>query len=196
MLALTQGLMSLGSAGGGGSELSLDGSTWDGWTVAGGTALIEAGQGDPSAPCWFTPYGVYGFRALPSFTTGRRIRFRVRPRSGSLSLGTFFFGCNASGAGMILRLDARGANCGIGTATNWGPSVPGPTQAQRGTLAVNVWYLVEIEMTSPTAGLWRLDGVTVGTFTGATINGNFIALSGNADVGITPPFWDTLETFA
>lgn len=194
MLALTQGMMSLAAAGGG-PELSLDGSTWSGWTVVGGTATIEAGEGSPSAPCWFAPYGVYGFRALSSFTTGRRISFRVRPRSGPLSLGTFFFGCNSSGAGPFLRLDARGANCGIGTATSWGPSIPGPTQAQRGTLSAGVWYVVEIEMTSPTAGLWRLDGVTVGTFT-TTINGNFIAFSGNADVTITPPFWDTLEAFA
>jgi hypothetical protein len=138
---------------------------------------------------WASSFGV---RALPTFTTGRKISFRVKPQVGTLSLGSFHFGCNSSGAGPYLRIDARGSACGVGTAGSW-RSLPGPGQATHASLATGTWYLVEIEMTSPTAGLWKLDGVTVGTFT-VSILGTYIGFNGWADVLITPPLWDSLES--
>lgn len=174
------------------ASLDLDGSTLDGWATRGSGVSIESGDGSPSSPCWLVAHPGYMKRPIASIATGRVIKFRVKPRVGTLSLGTFFFGCNAQGAGPVLRIDARGASCGIGAATSW-TAIPGPTQATRSTLTAGAWYDVEIGMTSATAGYWKLNGTTVGTFT-VTINGPFIAFSGFSDVFITGPLWDSLET--
>ena len=69
----------------------------------------------------------------------------------------FFFGCNRSGQGQMLRFDTRaGAYCGFTNTDSW-TAYNYPTSGP--TLYVENWFQVRIDIDSNGLASWFLDGV-------------------------------------
>jgi hypothetical protein len=108
------------------------------------------------------------------------------------SLLDFFFGCNVSGAGNMVRIDTRGFGnfSGFATTTSW--SVWAAPSTGIDTHRQGVWYRVKIQIfnTQPGGMTWYVDGIHAGT--GQFVdNGGFIGLQHDGLGGTN--YWDNIQ---
>ena len=170
---------------------SSDGSSLTGWTVSGAT--VDATLGDP-APSFKATGGQYAYLAPVAGLVGKSILARVQVIPGTTNLCNLFFGCNASGAGRMLRLEARaGQHSGIVTTTSWTAwGLPAGTGV---VVPSGSWMSIRIDIKSGPVADWYLDGVLKESNVSIAVNGDYIAISGDAG-GVTGGNFDNLEIYA
>ena len=169
-----------------------DGSSLTGWTVTGAT--VDGTLGDP-APSLKAANGQYAYIAPVSGLIGKSILARIRIASGSPALCNLFFGCNASGAGRMLRLDTRGGgdSCGIATTSSWTSfSGPGATGI---VVSADTWYSIRIDIKPGPVADWSLDGALKQVNVPIAVSGDYIAVHGNVGGGTSGNF-DNLQILA
>jgi hypothetical protein len=72
----------------------------------------------------------------------------------------FYFGCNALGAGYMVRVDSRaGTNCGIITTTSWGNFTAG-YMGSSGPVTSAAWHTVTVDI-GPNLATLKIDGVQI-----------------------------------
>lgn len=127
----------------GASGIATFAQTWDGWTTA-----FASGWTNPDRT--ITPEGfvIPGNKSYAWRDDGPPIR-RLQWQMRSTVLGDVYFGCDATGAGTMFRLDARrGVIAGFATTQSW-TSWNAPMS---GFLAQpNTWYTVTLDLTATTA---------------------------------------------
>ena len=160
----------------GGNLFFNDGSSLSGWTVSGATVDTTIGNPAPSLKAY--PINQYAYIAPPGITDliGKSIKFDCKLGT-SVALANLFFGCNASGAGRMLRLDMRSDNLpGISTTTSWTAwGAPSSTFA----LIDSNWHTYQIDIkTGPVVDVWK-DGVKVLSNISIVLNGTYIGISGD-----------------
>ena len=161
----------------GGNLFFNDGSSLSGWTVSGAT--VDATIGNPAPSLKAYPTNQYAYIAPPGITDliGKSIKFDCKLGT-STALANLFFGCNASGAGRMLRLDMRDSvNLpGVATTTSWTAwSAPSSTFA---AIDSN-WHTYQIDIkTGQVVDVWK-DGVKVLSNISIVLNGTYIGISGD-----------------
>ena len=166
---------------------SSDGSSLNGWTVTGAT--VDSADGQP-APSLKAAGGQYAYRQWGGTLT--RIEFDVQVLTGATPLCNFYFGCNASGAGQMLRLETRsGASSGFASTSSW-TSWSGP--ADTGVrLTAGQWYHVKITR-SGSSRAWYLNGALIQSDTGYINNGDYCAIHGDASI-VTGGRFDNIRIY-
>jgi hypothetical protein len=155
-----------------------DGSSLTGWTVNGAT--VDATLGDP-APSFKATSGQYAYIAPVVGLIGKSITARVRVIPGT-ALCDLFFGCNASGAGRMLRLDARAGNhSGIATTTSW--TAWGIPDATGVVVPSGSWMSIRIDIKAGPVADWYLDGVLKQSNVSIAVNGDYIGIVGDGGNG-------------
>ncbi len=164
-----------------------DGSSLSGWTVVGAT--VDSADGQP-APCLRANGGQYAYRQWGGSLT--RIEFDVQVLSGTTPLCNFFFGCNASGAGQMLRLETRGSfHSGFASTSSW-TSWSGP--ASTGVrLTPGQWYRVKITRSGSTRA-WYLNDTLIESNTGYVNNGDYFAIHGDGST-VTGGRFDNIRIY-
>ena len=166
-----------------------DGTSLAGWTNNG--VSINNSVGNPGSSFSTTTPGAYAYIQPAGITTFVNKTIIVDMQTNA-SLLDFFFGCNSSGAGNMVRIDTRGvgARSGFATTTSWSvwaaPS-EGIISHQQG-----VWYRVKIQIfnTQPGGMTWYVDGIHAGT--GQFVdNGGFIGLQHDGLSGTN--YWDNIQ---
>ena len=167
-----------------------DGSSLSGWTVTGAT--VDATLGDP-APSYKATGGQYAYIAPISGLVGKSIQVRVRVIPGTNRLCNLFFGCNASGAGRMLRLEARaGQHSGIVTTTAW--TAWGLPAATGVVVPSGSWLSIRIDIKTGPVADWYLDDVLKQSNVSIAVNGDYIAVHGDGG-GVTGGNFDNLQIF-
>lgn len=123
----------------GASGLATFAHTWDGWTTAFASGWTNPDQTITPDGFVLPGNGSYAWR-----DDGQPIR-RIQCQMRSTELGDLFFGCDASGAGTMFRLDTRGTATPAGFAptqswTQWNAPTSGFV-AQPDT-----WYTVTLDL--------------------------------------------------
>jgi hypothetical protein len=168
-----------------------DGSSLTGWTVTGAT--VDATLGDP-APSLKATGGQYAYIAPVAGLVGKTILARIRVIPGGTALCNLFFGCNSSGAGRMLRLDARsGSHSGIAPTTSW--TAWGTTAATGVVVPAGQWMSIRIDIKAGPVADWYLDGVLKQSNVSIAVNGDYIAISGDGG-GVTGGNFDNLQILA
>ena len=168
-----------------------DGSSLTGWTVSGAT--VDATLGDP-APSFKATGGKYAYIAPVVGLIGKSITARVRVIPGTVALCDLFFGCNASGAGRMLRLEARSGNpSGIATTTSW--TAWGTPAATGVVVPAGQWLSIRIDIKAGPVADWYLDGVLKQSNVSIAVNGDYIAISGDGGT-VTGGNFDNLQILA
>lgn len=182
------------AAGGGfsGPIWESDGSSLTGWTVS-GPATVDTGVGLPAPSLRAWPTNGWAYISPPGVTDliGKSIQFDCKLGSGSANLCNFFFGCNSSGAGRMLRIDGRSANaCGVAVTSSWASwSAPANTFPNTDTN----WHTYRIDIKpGPVVDVWQ-DGVKKLSNVSIALNGTFIAIHG--DGGSQGGNFDNLSIF-
>ena len=164
----------------GGTPLwSSDGSSLAGWTVNG--ALVDNSKGQP-LPSLAAPGTKYAYIAPVAGLVGKSILADVRIATEAANdLCNFFFGCNASGAGQMLRFDARpGQHSGIATTTSWtawgGPGATGLV------IPAGQWFSVRIDIKAGPVADWYHNDVLIESDVPIALNGDYIAIHGDGAV--------------
>jgi hypothetical protein len=155
---------------------SNDGSTLSGWTVT--DATVDDTLGNP-LPSLLADPGQYAYiNSGAASLLNTTITLDIYVRGFFINLCNFFFGCNATGSGYMLRLDSRGGELsGIATTggwTNWDT----PSIATRGFVAAETWHSVKIQIASNGDTSWYLNNVLVGSGT-LTLSGTYIGIQGD-----------------
>ncbi|MGO8963527.1 MAG: DUF5047 domain-containing protein [Mycobacterium sp.] len=89
------------------------------------------------------------------------------------SLNDFFFCCNSSGAGQLIRNEDRGGDSpGFASSFSW---TSWATPTGYSALSANAWHHFEIDISGLTATL-HIDGTSYGTLTVASWSGTYIGL--------------------
>jgi hypothetical protein len=151
---------------------SSDGSSLSGWTVTGAT--VDSVNGQP-APSLKAAGGQYAYNQWGG--TLMRIEFDVQVLTGTTPLCNFYFGCNASGAGQMLRLETRsGFSSGFASTSSWtswgGPAATGVR------LTAGQWYRVKITR-SGSSRAWYLNDTLIQSDTSYVNNGDYFAIHGD-----------------
>lgn len=164
-----------------------DGSSLDGWTVVGAT--VDSANGQP-APCLKAAGGQYAYRRWDGDLI--HIEFDVMVISGTTPLCNFFFGCNASGMGQMLRLETRGSfHSGFAATSSW-TSWSGPV-ATGVRLTPGQWYRVKITR-SGSARAWYLNDTLVQSDNGYVNNGDYFAIHGDVS-SVTGGRFDNIRIY-
>lgn len=167
---------------------SSDGSSLVGWTVSGAT--VDATLGDP-APSFKATGGQYAYIAPVAGLIGKTILARVRVIPGTTQLCNLFFGCNSSGAGRMLRLDARaGQHSAVVTTTSW--TAWGGVAATGIVASAGQWMSIRIDIKAGPVADWYLDGALKQSNVSIAVNGDYIAVHGDG-AGVTGGNFDNLE---
>jgi hypothetical protein len=185
-----------------------DGSSLSGWTQSDATYTgMSTTVGNPANSLYARSHAsgdqYYMYRNVGlganTFTS-----FNVMTNNAA-NLGDFYYLCNASGAGQMYRLDARGAAnyTGFATTTSWHVwNPPGASQ----TSSPNTWYRFGIAINSAaTSSTLYYDATTSnnpvpGTVLNSTTyavtnNGGYIGLGGDQVVAYTYyTYWDNIIT--
>ena len=169
---------------------SSDGSSLTGWTVNGAT--VDATLGDP-APSLKAANGQYAYIAPVAGLIGKTITARIRVIPGGTPLCSLWFGCNASGAGYRLRLEARaGSSSWIAATNSWTSWVdPGATGI---VVPAGQWLSVRIDIKSGPVADWYLDGALKQSNVAIAVNGDYIAVHGY-NSAVTGGNFDNLQIF-
>jgi hypothetical protein len=172
-----------------------DGSSLTGWTN--NSATINSGDGSPAAPCIQATGGQYAY-IIPggvSSLLNTTITFNMKVIPGSIDLANFFFGCNSSGAGQMLRLEARGGNySGFTTTSSWTLWNAPTTQS---VVTAGVWYSVKIQITSSGYATWYLNGTIQDQNFALNVNSNYIACHGDSGpAGVTGGLFDNIYVYS
>jgi len=167
---------------------SSDGSSLSGWTVSGAT--VDATLGDPE-PSIKATGGKYAYIAPVAGLIGKTIMARVRVIPGTTKLCNFYFGCNASGAGSTLRLEARaGQHSYIAPTTSW--TVWGGGAATGIVVPAGQWLDVRIDIKAGPVADWYLGGIIKQSNVAITVNGDYIAVHGDGST-VTGGNFDNLQ---
>lgn len=152
------------------------GDNLTGWTVT--NATVDNTLGNP-APSLLANNGQYAYiNSGAASLLNTTIQIDMYVRSGSVNLCDFFFGCNSSGAGYMLRFDARaGTTTGIATTTSW-TNWNVPNIATRGPVTATTWHSAKIQIASNGSTSWYFNGTLIGTST-LTLSGTFIGIQGD-----------------
>lgn len=153
-----------------------DGSALTGWTNSG--ASVDSTTGNPS-PSLKAIGGTYAYRDLGQSFLGKTITLNmyILNTGASFPLCNFYFGCNSSGQGNMLRLEGRAGNAsGFATTTSWSSwNAPGT-----GTnYSVSTWHTVVISINSSSQASWSINGTPVQSNVSITLNGNFFGIHGD-----------------
>lgn len=155
---------------------SSDGSSLTGWTNNGVT--IDNTNGNPIPSFLVVPGKDAHITA--GTVAGCSIQFDLFFYNATSALCNFYFGCNSSGAGYVLRLDGRGTGqpSGITASVIFTTHAPGAVAVNITTL---VWHnIVVVINASGTQASWFLDGVLKQTVNLALgVQGPFIGMSGD-----------------
>jgi len=168
---------------------STDGSSLSGWTNNG--VSINASIGKPTPSFSTTTTNAYAYIQPAGITTFVNKTIIVDMQTNA-SLMNFYFGCNSTGAGNMVRIETRGLGNYSGFATtgtwlSWSPPYAGIVSHQQG-----VWYRVKIQIfnTNPGGMTWYVDGVYAGTGTFID-NGGYIGLQHDGLGGTN--YWDNIQ---
>ena len=158
---------------------SSDGSTLSGWTSV--NATVNSGTGNPS-PSLQATGAEYAYRDLGESFLSKRITFDVYLLPGTISLCNFYFGCNSSGAGNMLRIEGRtdGRISGFATTNSW-TSWNAPSGSIN-AYAQSTWHTIEISINSSSQASWSINGTPVQTDVAVTLSGNYFAVHGDGGV--------------
>ena len=165
-----------------------DGTTLSGWTLGNigvsSVVSLSTSEGNSAPPAFYVPYSTYAYRefepAVTSTLIGKTITFNVKPIVGVTQLCNFFFGCDKTGAGPMLRLDCRtGYSSNTTTAVAWDEWGYPTTGTQ---VVAGVWHAIKIDITEASYAQWYLDGVLQETIP-VTLKGNYIAIHGDYGAG-------------
>jgi len=173
-----------------------DASTLSGWTSTSTSLTTTVTQGNPG-PAIVVPGGQYAYTNVAQSVLGKTISFDMKLIESGVALANFYFGCDSSGRGQLLRLDARAASySGFAATRSWtswdAPSYPTVSQ---GIVTTGVWYNVQITVDKTGTDIdWYLNGIWQGAMIGFASNGNYIALHG--DSGATGgAYFDNIKFF-
>jgi hypothetical protein len=159
------------------------------WTVQTGTGFAASSvQGNPT-PSYVVPANNVVWRSIGPQSV---YAFDVWVPTGGLA--DFFFGCSASGAGYMARVDVRaGQPSGIATTTSWA-AVGTPTGITG--ITANAWHHVVITVQGTAAVLMTVDGLAAynGNLSGALgPMGSYIGLNGET---ISTNYFDNIQIAA
>jgi len=166
-----------------------DGSSLVGWINNG--VSINNTVGNPGSS--FSTISTYSYAYIqPAGISTFVNKTIIVDMQTNASLMNFFFGCNVSGAGNMVRIDARGPGnfSGFATTTSWTLWNPPSTGIQ--SHLQGVWYRVKIQIfnTQPGGMTWYVDGQHAGT--GQFVdNGGFIGLQHDGLAGTN--YWDNIQ---
>lgn len=152
-----------------------DGSTLSGWTVSGAT--VNTSVGNP-APSLSAGTGQYAYILPPGVSTLLNTTIIFNMQLMTAVCANLFFGNNSTGAGYMVRLDAR-ANTpsGIATTTNWTTwALPtGPNLS----VASGVWHSVKLQISGSGTVTFFLNGTQQHQLTSLTLQGAYIGITGD-----------------
>ncbi len=154
------------------------GHSWDGWTLG-----MQSGWSDPGQT--LTPQGFL----LPgnnsyAWRDDHRPVQRIQLQMQASVLGDLFFGCDATGAGMMFRIDTRPSSptgfAATSSWTAWNSPVSGPTAV------ANRWYDVTVDLGTTEARATVVGPSSHSVITTAyTAQGSAIGLQGDGGGGQT-----------
>lgn len=159
---------------------SNDGSSLTGWSSSnGGISIIQnAGNGAPAFSV-LTNQGYIFINTGISNLAGKTISFRVYLISSGCP--DFFFACDSTGSGQMLRFDSRNGNdTGITKTTSWTAwvGVIGPF-----IWTLKTWYDISIIISSDGVASWSANGVVQDSRFTISNNGGYIGLQGDGGGG-------------
>lgn len=146
------------------------------WVKSGAVTLVGS-PGDPG-PSVQVPGTVGVFTYIDTGVTPAHIEIDLY----TTVLGDFFFGCNSSGAGQMVRVDTRnGTFCALATTSSW-TSWSTPASGL-GPVSANSWHHLDITIAGATATL-KIDGATANSIP-YSADGSFIGYVGDGGGGYT-----------
>jgi hypothetical protein len=160
------------------SLLGFDGTTSALSTWVNRGATIDSTTGLATIPSFKVIGGTYAYTsiAVTSFLN-KTITFNVNLTSGSLQLANLFFGTDNTGAGPMLRLDARSTvSSGLMRAISWTSWTSEPTSGI--TISPGIWHNVAITINSSSVATWFIDNVKQTTGL-VTLRGTNLAIHGD-----------------
>lgn len=158
---------------------SNDGGSLSGWTVV--NATINSTTGNPGSSIQATG-AEYAYYDLGQSLLGKKITFDIYLLSGTNELANFYFGCNSSGQGNMLRVEGRTSQItGLTTTTSW-TAWNAPTSGNTTPYSVGSWHAVEIQINSSSQVTWAINGTTQQSNVSVTLQGNYFAVHGDASV--------------
>lgn len=161
------------------------GSDFNNWTNSGCTVSQTVGNPAPSISSINGNYCYINLTTfIPGITTvkGRTITVNINTTITSGGVCDFFFGCNISGAGQMVRINTlvpAGEYSGLASTTSW-TTRPVPSTAGPAVLP-NIWYSVVITINASGLASYTWNGSATGTTT-MTIanNGTYIGIASRA----------------
>jgi hypothetical protein len=179
------------------TDAATDLSTPAAWTVVGASVIANPGGPGGATVINTTPANRAFISTGLGSLAGTTITFWFYFPVNLFPVCDFFFGSNAAGAGVGIRLDGRGpgnvAASGFFTSTNFhtGGIGSGPTL----TISSLVWHEVVVAVNAAgTAASWSLDGTAMETNVAHSLDGDFIGVFGDdADEGA---YWADIQITA
>jgi len=153
-----------------------DGSSLTGWTNSG--VVVDSTQGNPTSSLKAVG-GTYAYRDLGQSFLGKTITLDmyILNSGATFPLCNFYFGCNSTGQGNLLRLEGRsGSASGFATTTSW-TSWNAPATGTNYT--VLTWYTIVISINSSSQASWSINGSPVQTNVSVTLSGNYFGVHGD-----------------
>ena len=149
-------------------------TTFDGWTVNG--VQIDYEDGGIPAPCFYVSTDTYAYinpAGLPSLLN-TKITFNMQIITSPTDFVEFYFACDSSGAGQMVRFEARDSyNSGFATTNTWTSSNDPSTIP---TLPTGTWFDIMITIDSNGYAAWYINGYLVESNYPLNIQGNYIGV--------------------
>jgi hypothetical protein len=158
--------------------LSFDGTTSALSTWVNRGATIDSTTGLATIPSFKVIGTTYAYTsiAVTSFLN-KTITFNVNLTSGVTQLANLFFATDSTGAGPMLRLEARNTNsAGFMRALSWTSWTSEPTTGI--TITPGIWHNIAININSSSVATWYLDNVKQTTSL-ITLRGTSLAIHGD-----------------
>ena len=157
-------------------------SNLDGWTVNG--VQVDYVDGGIPAPCFYATSNTYAYinpAGLPSLLN-TKITFNVQVITAPADLVNFYFACDNSGAGQMLRLESRdGLYSGFATTNSWTSwNSPGGTASN---IPPGKWCDIMITIDSNGYASWYMNGSLMESNFPLNVQGNYIGLIGDGGAG-------------
>lgn len=154
-----------------------DGTSLTGWTVT--SATINGSDGSANAPCLQATGTQYAYTTTPSVSSflNKTIFLNMKVIAGSVCLANFYYGCNSTGGGWMLRLEARGGTnySGITNTTSWS-SWTAP--AAGNNVTAGAWNTIKIQIDGNANTIWYLNGALQEN-KNTPLNGAYFAIHGD-----------------
>ena len=160
--------------------LNNDGSSLSDWTVYGAT--INTSDGVPP-PCLEVQTNQYAYINPGNVASllNTIITLNIKVISSANDLCDFYFACDSSGAGQMLRLESRSQyNSGFAATINWTTWYASSTQPY---VAPDIWYNIKIIISSTGYATWYLNDTIMDSNWPLIVQGNYIGIIGDGGAG-------------